>query len=153
MVPSSDIATKQMLSSKFVTTRCYTTVVKIKKVLEISFESWWPIQASNWRIQVAQMMKCRSPKQKIINSISLPHPPPPTLINILKYFSFDFSIKCVFTFSGQSGPVECQNRWLWGQIRWPRANGPMQTAYLGDYPPCCGSQNPVSWVVFPVNSW
>ena len=31
---------------------------------------------------------------------------------------------------GQSGPVESKSRWPGGQIRWPRANGPVLTTCL-----------------------
>ena len=60
---------------------------------------------------------------------------------------------------GQSGPVESKSRWPGGQIRWPRANGPVLTTCLQEpeeayRPPCIEySFCCPNWVPPPILSW
>ena len=48
--------------------------------------------------------------------------------------SNDFHQIQFLNLGGQSGPVESKSRWPGGQIRWPRANGPVLTTSLLNVP-------------------
>ena len=48
-----------------------------------------------------------------------------------------FSINWALKLGGQSGPVKSKSRWPGGQIKWPRANGPVLTTCLFIYVSMC----------------
>ena len=124
--------------------------------MSLSFQSWWPLWASDWQMLVA-WIKFRWPRSnsliciinyyfanEILKSFffyicNLFHYclSNVTLCTNCFYYVFSqkiylqwFSLNYILNLGGQSGPVESKIRWPGGQIRWPRANGPVLTTCL-----------------------
>ena len=74
--------------------------------MSLSFESWWPIR---WPGRI----------------LGGPDQIPSTECKCTEWFVQFFQEKHALKLSGQSRPVESKSRWPGGQIRWPRANGPV----------------------------